>query len=177
MNYNDWMKASDLSSSEYNPYYSVYINLNEDEDLLTGLRNSSSQTQKFFETIPKNKLEYRYDRGKWSIKEILQHIIDTERVFSYRAMRIARKDNTPLTGFDQDTYVERSDADSRDIKELLLEYRTLRESTIQMFYGFTENMLRNVGEASNSPLSPRAAGFIISGHEKHHCRVIKERYL
>jgi len=171
------MKVSDLTPSEYNPYYGAYIDLNNEHDLLEGLRIGLDETLNFFKTIPKDKLEYRYEIGKWSIKEILQHLIDTERVFAYRAMRIAREDNTPLMGFDQDVFVERSNANARGINELISEYRFLRESTISLFYGFSDNMLSNIGEASNSPLSPRAAGFIISGHEKHHCKVIRERYL
>ena len=171
------MKVSDLSPTEFNPYYSVYIDLNKEQDLLEGLSSGLDQTLEFFQTIPKDKLEYRYEVGKWSIKEILQHIIDTERVFTYRAMCIAREDNTALPGFDQDAFVDRSNANGRSIDELLSEYRSLRKSTIQLFIGFSNNILGNIGEASNSPLSPRAAGFIISGHEKHHCTVIKERYL
>lgn len=171
------MKVSELRPSEYNAYYKPYIDLNNEHGLLDALRIGLAETLIFFETITKDKLEYRYEEGKWSIKEILQHIIDTERVFAYRAMRIARKDNTPLMGFDQDDYVEQSNANSRDISDLLSEYSFLRESTIHLFNGFTDIMLGNIGEASDSPLSPRAAGFIISGHEKHHCKVIKERYL
>ena len=171
------MKVSDLTPSEYSPYYSAYIDLNKEHDLLGGLRIGLDETLNFFKTIPKDKLEYRYEIGKWSIKEILQHLIDTERVFAYRAMRITRGDYTPLVGFDQDVFVERSNANTRGINELISEYSSLRESTIHLFYGFSDNMLNNIGEASNSPLSPRAAGFIISGHEKHHCKVIRERYL
>lgn len=171
------MKISELKSTEYNPYYGTYIKLNEARPLQKGLSIGLSETLEFFASIPNDKLEYRYEEGKWTIKEICLHLIDTERVFAYRALRIARKDKTPLMGFDQDMFVELSQANHRSMDHLLKEYRSLRESTIDMFSGFSNDMLTYIGEASDSPLSPRAAGFIIAGHEKHHIQVIKERYL
>lgn len=171
------MKVSDLQPTEYNSYYSTYINLNGDQSLLEGLKKGRNKTLEFFKSIPHDKLEFRYDVGKWSVKEILQHLIDTERVFAYRAMRIARKDKTALMGYDQDEYVKQSNANKRSIDELLSDFGLLRESTIQMFSGFSTEMLTQIGKASDNPLSPRAAGFIIAGHDKHHIQVIKERYL
>lgn len=170
------MTARDLQPSEYNPYYRTYIGKVEDIELLKSLDSNCETVLAFFRSIPEDKLEYRYAEGKWNIKEILQHIIDTERIFAYRALRIARLDETPLPGFDQDEYVLPSKASSRSFKGLLHEYLAVRIATLELFKSFDDEMLLAIGTASNSSLSVRAAGFIIVGHENHHIEVIKERY-
>jgi len=122
-------------------------------------------------------LEYRYADGKWTIKEIIQHLMDAERIFTYRALRIARKDQTPLPGFEQDDYVLPSQANKRSMEDLLNEFKAIKMATVSLYDSFSEEMLMELGTASNNPISVRAIGFIIMGHEIHHCDVIKDRYL
>ena len=171
------MTSKDLSNDEYNPYYQQYILKSGHVSLLEGLRTNGDNTISFLKGIPKDKLEYRYEVGKWTVKEIIQHLIDTERIFTYRALCIARKDETLLPGFDQDAYVLSSGANDRTLSALLQEYEALRLASVNLFEGFSQDMLCRIGVASNSNLSPRAVAFIVIGHENHHCEIIKERYL
>lgn len=165
-----------LEAKEYNAYYANYIRLTQNVKLLEGLEISFNRTLVLFESISEDKLSYRYADGKWTIKEIIQHLIDTERVFSYRALCFARKDNVELPGFNQDDYLENSKVSSRSKSELIEEYKAVRKATNALFSSFTNEMLLQVGVASSSPLSVRAAGYIIIGHETHHCNIINERY-
>lgn len=171
------MIAKDLTVGEYNPYYQTYIDKANALAIPEGLSANSKSVVAFFESIPKDKLEYRYAEGKWTIKELLHHIIDTERIFAYRALRVARKDKTPLPGFDENEYVLPAKSNDRSIESLLSEYKAVRQATLALFETFTNEMLIEIGTASNSPISARAIGFIITGHENHHCEVVKERYL
>lgn len=171
------MTKNDLSKDEYNPYYQTYIEKAGDVTLREGLQNNGDATIAFLEAIPEDRLEYRYEDGKWTIKEIIQHLIDTERVFTYRALCIARKDSTLFPGYDQDDYAANSEANARSIHDLMNEYKAVRLATIILFESFTKEMLTQIGVASNSSLSPRAVAFITIGHENHHCDVIRERYL
>lgn len=171
------MTAKDLTVGEYNPYYQTYIDKANDLAIPEGLSANSKDVIAFFESIPKDKLEYRYAEGKWTIKELLHHIIDTERIFAYRALRVARKDKTPLPGFEENEYVQPAKSNDRSIESLLNEYKAVRQATLALFETFTNEMLIEIGTASNSPISARAIGFIITGHENHHCEVVKERYL
>ena len=127
--------------------------------------------------VPENKLSFAYAEGKWTLAELLMHIIDAERVFQYRALRFARNDKTPMAGFDQNDYVPECNAKGRSKKDLLEEYAAVRESTILLFQSFDEEALKRVGNASGSDMSTRAMGFIICGHQAHHLNIIKERYL
>ena len=131
----------------------------------------------YFSSIPKDKLEFRYQPKKWTIKEVLQHIIDTERIFTYRLLRIARKDTTPLAGFDQDIYVDPSEANNKSINDLIEEFSTTRLYTINLINSISNENLKNLGTASNSPVSARACAFILLGHSIWHINIIKERYL
>ena len=171
------MNRLDLNSGEYNPYYGTYISKTGDLTLKDGLRISGEKTISFLEQIPKDKLEFRYADGKWTVKEVIQHLMDTERIFAYRALRVARKDKTPLPGFEQDDYIQPSHANKRSLEELINEFKAIKMSTCTLFDSFSEEMLLALGTASNNPISVRAIGFIIMGHEIHHCGVIKERYL
>lgn len=170
------MTNADLNPKEFNAYYSTYINKTDGLLLREGLKSSGEKTIAFLKTIPLDKLEYRYAEGKWTIKEIIQHLMDAERIFAYRALRIARKDKTPLPGFEQDDYVIPSQANKRSIEDLLNEFKAIKLATVTLFDSFSDEMLLSLGTASNSPISVRAIGFIIMGHEIHHCNVIKERY-
>jgi len=149
----------------------------EDISLVDILISSKNEVISFFKEIPEDKLSYRYDVDKWTPKEVLMHIIDTERIFSYRALRFARKDKLDLLGFDQNDFIPPSKADSRTIESLLEEYEAVRNATIVLFKNLDTRMLKEVGTGSGSPMSVRALGFITVGHEKHHVLLIKERYL
>ena len=131
----------------------------------------------FISNISSEKLEYRYAEGKWTIKDILLHLIDAERIFAYRALRIGRGDKTPLAGFEENGYVINANANSRLVESLLNEFQLVRKSTLEMFENFSEEQLAYLGTSSDNIISVRAIGFIISGHQNHHLKVIVERYL
>lgn len=169
--------VNDLNNNEYAPFYRPYIEKAGELDLLRALKQGSENTESFFRSVPKGKLDFRYAEGKWTIKEILLHLIDAERVFAYRALRFSRNDKTPLMGFDENNYVPISEANTRSLESLMDEYLKQRVSTLAMYSNFTEEMLKRSGTASGQQMSVRAAGFVIVGHEKHHLEVIKERYL
>jgi len=166
-----------LTTAEFNPYYEQYIVLAPDTNIVSGLKQCLEHTIQFFKNIPEEKHNYRYADGKWTVKEILLHIIDVERIFSYRALRIARQDKTPLPGFEQDDYVLNADVSKRTLEDLLQEYSAVKQATIHLFNSFHAATLKSIGEASNSPTSVRAIGYIIQGHETHHKNVIESRYL
>ncbi len=171
------MKTSALKHHEYNTYYKTYIEALGEADLLPTLKKQLKNFPQFIDSIPGDKLTHAYAEGKWTIAEVLTHILDTERVFQYRALRFARNDQTPLPGFDQDAYVPHSAANKRSIKELIKEYKAVRKSTIVLFETFDAETLGRKGVASNSPMSVAALGFIMCGHQKHHRNIIRERYL
>ena len=172
------MTVSDLNTSEYHNYYETYISkVPKHLKLNAGYKLGAEQLIAFFNGIPKDKLEYRYAPGKWTIKEVLQHIIDTERVFAYRCFRFARHDDTPLAGFEQDDYILPSQANSKSIEALLEEYHVVRQNTMVLLNSFSRTDLEHVGSANASSMSARAAAFIILGHEIHHMTVIEALYL
>jgi len=171
------MKAIEVKTSEYGDYYTNYIQLAKEHSLLEGLELSARKFVDFFESIPNEKHEYRYAEGKWTAKEMIQHLLDTERIFAYRALSFAREDKTNLPGFEHNDYIEPSKANRRTVEDLLEEYKQLRATTIALFKSFDEIMLLQQGNANNNPLSVRAIGFIIIGHETHHCNIFRERYL
>lgn len=172
------MRSNELSISEYSPFNATYIDaINKSTDLIEGLEKSMVEMLSLLETIAVDKLEYSYAIGKWTIKDILQHLIDSERIFSYRALRISRNDTTPLAGFDENDYVENACAKARNREELLLELKLVRQTTVLLFKSFSIEQLKRLGNASNHDVSVRAIGFVILGHQLHHFKVIKERYL
>ncbi|MDF0717242.1 DinB family protein [Muricauda sp. 334s03] len=171
------MVLLELPSSEYNPFYQTYIMALDNVELIEELKNGKKTLLSLLDEIPEEKLNYAYAEGKWSLAEALVHMMDTERIFQYRALCIARNDKTPLPGFDQDNYVPFSNAANRSKTSLVEEYSTVRDATISLFNSFDDEAITRVGLASGSKMSVRALGFIISGHQAHHVRVIKERYL
>ena len=171
------MKASQLPVKEYAEYYFQYINELGEATLLEELEISLHEFIRFIQNIPMDKFDYRYAEGKWTIKEIIQHVIDTERIFAYRALRISRNDTTPLAGFDENEYVKNTDANQRGIQDLLTEFSAVRHSNIYLFKSFSIEQLERMGIASNAGVSVRAIGFILIGHQKHHQKVFEERYL
>ena len=171
------MKSSQLPITEYAASYAPYIQLLEDVILIEELEISLHDFIKFVQNIPMDKFDYRYAEGKWTIKEIIQHLIDTERIFSYRAMRISRNDKTPLPSFEENDYVDNTNANERNLQVLLTEMALVRQSTIALFKSFSDEQLTRIGVASNNPVSVRAIGFSTIGHQKHHQKIFQERYL
>jgi hypothetical protein len=171
------MDENFLNPEEYNPYYKQYIDKTSDLDIVNGLKQNLMSVVEFFESISQEKHLYAYAENKWSILDILLHIIDTERIFSYRALRIIRKDKTPMVGFDQDEFVISGNANNRSMDSLIEEYKSVRNSTITLYSNLRSESLKLIGKASGSNISARAIGYIIIGHENHHISIIRERYL
>lgn len=171
------MKSNQLLDNEYSDFYNSYIQLLENVELVEELEISLHEFIKFVQNIPMEKFDYRYETGKWTIKEIIQHLIDTERIFSYRALRISRNDKTPLPSFDENYYMDNCNANERNLQGLLSELSVVRQATLSLFNSFSTNQLVRVGTASDKEISVRAIGFIIIGHQKHHQKIFVERYL
>lgn len=162
---------------EYSGFLGNYVQQAKTDDLLEGLTASYVFITGMVQGLPEEKLHYRYAPGKWSIKELLVHMIDAERIFTYRALRFARKDRTELPGFDEGAYTEAAKADARDINSIIAEYTSLRTATIELFKSFDEEALNQRGVASGLEVSVRALGYVILGHEVHHQKIMRERYL
>ena len=171
-------KISKPEVGEFAPYAAMYIDLLPDDGrVLEHLRDGFEETRRLISSLSAEKLAYRYAPGKWSIKEILVHIVDDERIYAYRALRFARGDLTELPGFEQDDYARRSGADARSLASIFAEYQAVREATVTMFDGLPEEAFPRIGIADGNPMSVRAAAYHIAGHERHHLKVIRERYL
>ena len=166
-----------LLPDEFAPYFANYIKLVPEQDIVKGLKNQKEELLHFFKAIPVFKHEYAYAKDKWIIKDILLHLIDTERIFAYRALRIARNDKTELPGFDENDFAREAKANDREYESLLKEYAVVREMTINLFENFNKETLLRIGMASNNNCSVRAIGYMILGHELHHKNIIIERYL
>ncbi len=171
------MRTSELKAGDYNPFYQTYIDVLGDVDLLDMLQRQLNNFPQFLESLPDDKLGYAYGEEKWTIAEALVHILDTERVFQYRALRIMRGDETPLPGFDQEVFVPNSNAGRRTKESIVEEYKVIRRSTIALFKNMNGKTLGNTGTVGDSRITVAAMGFIICGHQKHHRNVIRERYL
>lgn len=172
------MKPTDLQPDEFAGHYATYINqVSNEYNLVEELEISVHRLIKFVQNIPLDKFDYRYAEGKWTIKDILQHLIDAERIFAYRALRFARKDATALPGFEENDYVDQAQAAKRSIQDLLSELAVVRQATLSLFKSLSDEELMQKGIASNNPISVRALGFVIIGHQNHHQRVFEERYL
>jgi hypothetical protein len=158
-------------------YFHNYINQVPEDDLAESFRKQSEVFIKFLESIPQDKHDYRYAEGKWTLKELLQHIIDAERIFTYRALRFARKDATPLASFDENNYALHSKAGSRSWNDLVEEFKSLRKSTQFLFNSFDSEQLNASGVSNNNSIYVLGIGFITIGHTLHHKKIIEERYL
>ena len=163
--------------SEYPVYTESYIARVPDGDIVATLGKQLDETLALIKSIPEARGTHRYAEGKWSIKEVLGHVIDGERVFAYRALRFARGDATELAGFEQDDYVKGANFDARTLSDLAGEYETVRRSTISLFASLEANAWSRKGSANNNEVSVRALAFIIAGHERHHVEVLRTRYL
>lgn len=172
------MRKQDLQPTEYNDYIGGYIAKVEDTtDLKTGYIADKNKIIDFFTSLPEDKLTYRYEATKWSVKEIFQHIIDTERVFIYRLFCIARNDTTNFPGYDQEIYIKPSGADAKTLDVLVDEFKTTRAYSIHILESLEDAALKNMGMVSDSPISARACAFLLLGHSIWHMDVIKNRYL
>ena len=171
------MTANQLPTIEYPEFYKTYIQTLKHENLLEDLEISLHEFIKFVQNIPLDKFDYRYEAEKWTIKDIIQHLIDAERIFAYRALRISRTDQTPLASFDENIYAENTNANHRSIQDLLTEMAVVRQATLSLFKSFTQEQQLFFGNVLGGTISVRAIGFIVIGHQKHHQKIFQERYL
>ncbi|NJM24538.1 MAG: DinB family protein [Bacteroidia bacterium] len=159
------------------PFYKGYVDCVKHMDLYEALEKSSTEALALVSTIAEDKGEYRYQPDKWSIKEVLCHVIDAERIFAYRALRFARQDKTNLHKFEENDYAPRANAHARSLSAIAGELSRLRASTLDLYKSFTPAMLAYTGSANNTEVSVLNLGFIIAGHEAHHCSILQQRYL
>ena len=172
------MKKSELRNGEFGEFYSGYIaRIDDDAELISSLEENSREMAEFFKSIPSEKWNHRYQPEKWSILEMVQHIVDTERIFQYRALSFARNEQNPLPGFDHDLYVLNSGSENRKPSELIEEFEAVRKSGMFLYKSFTDEMLKIIGNMNDANASPRAIGFIMIGHTLHHKDIINSRYL
>ena len=166
------------SKNEYPIYAEMYMKLvKKDGSLIEQLKLSLERTKALFINLSNEEFEYRYEMNKWSIKEVLVHIIDDERIYGYRALSFARNDKTNLPGFEQEDYNLNSDTSERTIENILEEYEALRLSTITLFNGLSDKALKRMGTANGNQASARALGYHILGHDLHHIKIIEDLYL
>jgi hypothetical protein len=164
-------------SDEHISYYSTYIDRVPDGDIVEILKQDTVETLAFLRAIPEARHDYRYAPGKWSIRQIVGHLGDGERVFQYRAWRFSRADTTPVPGFDENLYVDNAPFESVSMPDLISEFEHLRQASIHLFGNMTEEGMARRGVANGRELSVRAIAYIIAGHVTHHIGVLKERYL
>ncbi len=166
------------AQSEYPTYANMYMKYTvKDGSLIQQLTESLETTLKLIKSLPEAALNFRYQEGKWSIKDILVHIIDDERIYCFRALAFARNDKTNFPGFEQDDYANFADTNKRSIENILAEYQAVRLATTTLFAGFSETALQRIGTANNNNTSVRALGYHILGHELHHTEVVKKHYI
>ena len=158
-------------------FFHRYLNATKDDDVIKALKKNTKEFKKLLKKIPSKKIDYAYAEGKWTIREMLQHIIDAERVFTYRSVSFARKDASPLPGFDENNWAANSRADKRKWDDLIEEFKSIRKATELLFESFSDEQLLSNGVASGHEINTLALGFICAGHVAHHINVIKERYL
>ena len=163
--------------TEYAPYYERYISLVPESDINTTLAAQQDEMRSLFAGVPEEKGTYAYADGKWTVKELLSHIIDGERIFAYRALRISRGDKTDIEGFEQDDYIATSNANNRTFADLLEEFILERQANVHMFKNIAQVGSEEMGTANDNPVSARAIAWIMAGHVRHHLDILKTRYL
>lgn len=166
-----------LLPGTYPAFIKGYLSFVDVDTVAEAIDKYPGMILEFFKNIPSEKINYRYAEGKWNIKETLQHIIDAERIFAYRALRIARHDKTPLPGFDEKSYALSANADARIWEDLMNEFIAVRKSTDLLLQSFTEDQLEQSGTTNNEPNNVKALSFLVYGHILHHINILKERYL
>jgi hypothetical protein len=165
---------SEIIPSEF---YQRYIDLIKDNDFREAIRKNTKEFRKLLENIPRKKHDFAYAEGKWTVRRMLQHIIDAERVFAYRALRLSRMDPTPLPGFDENQWTLHDGGSERRWKDLLDEFKAVRESTQYLFDSLSDAQLRFVGTVWERPLNAFTIGYVLPGHVAHHMHILEERYL
>jgi uncharacterized damage-inducible protein DinB len=159
-----------------NSYFERYTSLIKEDNINEAFQHQDATLQAFCDSISEEKSMYAYAEGKWTLKEMLQHMIDTERIFTYRALAIARKETATLPGFDENNYTDNSNANARTWASLVEEMKDVRKATVHLFTSFTETMLNSIGKFSSAEGSANTLGFICVGHVYHHIKIVKERY-
>ena len=162
---------------EFAPFYASYVNGVPDGDIVALLEEQAQTLDALLGSLSADRAEFRYAPDKWSVKDVVGHVTDTERIFGYRALRISRGDATPLSGFDQDTYVANAGFSRRSLADLLSEFRAVRGSTVALFRAMTAEESLRAGSANAVPVTARALAYITAGHERHHARILRDRYL
>jgi hypothetical protein len=163
--------------TDYAPYYGTYIQQVPDGDVLALLERQVGETRALLSGVPASRWRYRYAPGKWSLAEVVGHVIDVERVFTHRALRFARGDNTPLPGFDENAWAPMSGYDGRPLPEILDEFAAVRAASLAFFRGLDDAAIGRTGMANDVAFTVRAFPWILAGHERHHVSVLRERYL
>ena len=171
------MKNTRPDKEDYHAFYETYIGKISTNDIVEALTQRFSTTMAFISSIPMEKWDFAYAEGKWTIKELLVHLLDAERIFTNRALRIARNDKTALPGFDQDDYAPFTGANERSAASIIEEYESVRKASLTLFKNLSTEMWQRKGVASDSTITPLAIAYIILGHETHHFSVLRERYL
>jgi uncharacterized damage-inducible protein DinB len=169
--------ATKPAKSEFLPYYERYIALVPDGDVISTLAKQMTDTQSLLRALPASVATYRYAPDKWSVNEVVGHMIDCERIFAARALRFGRNDATPIPGFEQDDYIRNATFDAYPLSDLASELETVRQSTIFLFRHMDEEAWTRRGLANNAEVSVRALAYIIAGHELHHREILSARYL
>jgi len=171
------MSSGSPLENEYAPYYKGYVTEIESADINQYLIDNDKIISAFYKSIPIEKWDFSYGEGKWTIKEVVQHIIDTERIFAYRLLRIARGDESAMIGFDQNMYARNVNCSNIAPEKLMKEFGLVRHSTLAFLDTLDESKWKNLGTASGTAVSCRALAYLIAGHEQHHRKILKERYL
>jgi hypothetical protein len=170
------MKLAKPEAGEYAAYYDKYVSIVSGDDIANVLETQRLQTMQLFAGRSERDGNFRYAADKWTVKEVLGHVNDTERIFTYRALRIARGDQTPLSGFEQDDYVRSAGSNERPLANLVEEFAHIRSASLALFRSFGKDEWVRRGTASNNGVTVRALAFITAGHELHHRRILEERY-
>jgi len=163
--------------NEYAPYYDKYISLIATEALMQTLERQAGELREALEGVSEERGLYRYAPDKWTTKESLSHLIDAERIFAYRLLRISRGDETPIEGFEQDGYIENSNADNRTFTDLTGEFESARNGNLYLIRNLTDEASCRMGTASGNPVSARALAYMMAGHVEHHLRIFRDKYL
>ncbi len=170
-------RATRPNPDEFAPFYASYIARVPEHDIVATLDRQVGETSAFLRSLPESVGDHRYASGKWSIREVIGHMSDGERVFAYRALRFSRADETPVEGFDENSYVANAAFDRRSLDDLIGEFEHLRKASVHMFGNLDEAAMARRGVANGVEISVRALAFILAGHETHHIEILRSRYL
>jgi uncharacterized damage-inducible protein DinB len=164
-------------ATEFAPFYAGYVAAVPDGDIASILRRDGDEWQTVLAELPESRAGHRYAEGKWSIRQLVGHVSDAERIFTYRALRVARGDTTPLAAFDENAYAESAGSDRRTLSALAEELKAVRAATVALFTSFPDDAWTRTGTASGKAVSVRALAYITAGHAQHHLKILRERYL